>query len=176
MSVTTGMFSSNSDEWETPSDLFRKLDGRYHFTLDAASTHENAKCARHFTAEENGLLMPWGGSGCFATRPMAGRYASGSESARRRPGRSSRCSYRPALTRRTFTTTSTASRMCASSSCADGSGSSKEGSRLAQHRSPRCSSTSTRDYLGRNHERLGITERMQGLRALPRSLHAQLLV
>ena len=69
MSITPSMFSSNSDEWETPAYLFRELDGRYHYTLDAASTHENAKCDRHFTAEEDGLLMQWGGERVFCNPP-----------------------------------------------------------------------------------------------------------
>lgn len=69
MTVTSGLFSSNSDEWETPISLFNVLDDRYHFTIDVASTHENAKCERHFTAEEDGLLMPWGGERVFCNPP-----------------------------------------------------------------------------------------------------------
>lgn len=69
MSITSGMLSSNSDEWETPRSLFDYLDNRYHFTVDAASTHENAKCDRHFTVEEDGLLMPWGGERVFCNPP-----------------------------------------------------------------------------------------------------------
>lgn len=53
------MFSSKSNEWETPQDLFNKLNDEFHFTLDVASTHENAKCTRHFTIDENGLEQDW---------------------------------------------------------------------------------------------------------------------
>ena len=49
-------------EWTTPQPLFDYLNGRYHFTLDPASTHENAKCEKHYTLADNGLLLPWGGS------------------------------------------------------------------------------------------------------------------
>lgn len=58
---TKVMFSSNSNEWTTPDDLYQILDSEFHFTLDAASTDENAKCPRHFTAEDNGLEQNWGG-------------------------------------------------------------------------------------------------------------------
>jgi hypothetical protein len=37
------MFSSKSDEWETPQDLFDKLNEEFHFTLDPCATHENHK-------------------------------------------------------------------------------------------------------------------------------------
>ena len=62
---TKVMFSSNSNEWTTPDDLYQILDSEFHFTLDAASTDENAKCPRHFTAEDNGLEQNWGGAGGF---------------------------------------------------------------------------------------------------------------
>lgn len=59
---TNGIFSSKSNEWSTPQDLFDKLDQVFHFTLDAASTHENAKCKNHFTIEEDGLKQDWTGT------------------------------------------------------------------------------------------------------------------
>lgn len=40
-------FSSKSDEWATPQDLFDELDGEFGFTLDAAATADNAKCAAY---------------------------------------------------------------------------------------------------------------------------------
>ena len=59
---TTGMRSSLTPEWTTPRDLFDELDAEFHFDLDVASTHDNALCERHYTAEEDGLLQPWEGS------------------------------------------------------------------------------------------------------------------
>ena len=56
---TTGMRSSLSNEWTTPRDLFEELDEEFHFDLDVASTHENALCNDHYTAEDNGLEQPW---------------------------------------------------------------------------------------------------------------------
>jgi phage N-6-adenine-methyltransferase len=52
---------SLSVEWGTPPELFAELDAKYHFTLDAAATPENAKCSRYFTKEDDGLLQIWTG-------------------------------------------------------------------------------------------------------------------
>ncbi len=58
---TETLFSSTREEWETPQELFDRYDSAYHFTLDAASTHENAKCRKHYTKKEDGLSRPWTG-------------------------------------------------------------------------------------------------------------------
>lgn len=55
------MFSSASNEWATPQDLFDRLDAIHHFNLDPASTDENAKCVNHFTEKDDGLAKNWGG-------------------------------------------------------------------------------------------------------------------
>lgn len=54
-------FSSKSDEWETPDDLFRAIDAEFHFTLDACALPSNAKCSRFFSPEDDGLSQKWGG-------------------------------------------------------------------------------------------------------------------
>jgi phage N-6-adenine-methyltransferase len=53
-------FSSKTDEWPTPQWLFDALSAEFHFTLDPCSTHENAKCKKHFTKADNGLEADWG--------------------------------------------------------------------------------------------------------------------
>lgn len=58
---TEVMFSSRTGEWETPQRLFEQLDRTYSFTLDACATAENAKCAKYYTPEEDGLAQPWEG-------------------------------------------------------------------------------------------------------------------
>lgn len=62
-------FSSSRDDWETPQALFDRLDAIHHFTLDPCSTHENAKCARHFTKDDDGLSQPWEGEVVFCNPP-----------------------------------------------------------------------------------------------------------
>lgn len=61
--------TSDKDDWETPQALFDELDARYHFTLDPCSTHENAKCEKHFTIDEDGLAQSWAGETVFCNPP-----------------------------------------------------------------------------------------------------------
>ena len=63
------MMSSDKDYWETPQALFDQLDELFHFTLDPCSTHENAKCAKHYTKEEDGLSKSWEGETVFCNPP-----------------------------------------------------------------------------------------------------------
>lgn len=65
------LFSSNSDEWVTPDDLFNELDKEFHFTLDPCSTDENAKCEKHFTKYEDGLKQSWAGESVFCNPPYS---------------------------------------------------------------------------------------------------------
>ena len=44
------LFSSNSDEWETPQDFFDKLNDEFNFTFDLAAIKENRKC-HDFTSD-----------------------------------------------------------------------------------------------------------------------------
>lgn len=67
------MFSSNSEEWETPQDFFDKLNEEFNFTLDAAATWENSKCENCYTKQLSGLLMPWVASGAVWCNPPYGR-------------------------------------------------------------------------------------------------------
>ena len=62
------MFSSKTDLWETPQDLFDRLNEKYHFTLDVCALPENAKCDRYFTPEQDGLSQRWGGV-CWCNPP-----------------------------------------------------------------------------------------------------------
>ena len=63
------LLSSKSNAWCTPQDFFEKLDAQYHFTIDAAATRENAKCARYFTVVEDGLAQSWAGERVFCNPP-----------------------------------------------------------------------------------------------------------
>lgn len=75
-----GLFSHNSDEWTTPTDLYNELDKEFSFNLDPCATPGNAKCEKYFTKEDNGLAKSWGGgAGCFAIRHIA-KYQSGQKS------------------------------------------------------------------------------------------------
>jgi site-specific DNA-methyltransferase (adenine-specific) len=57
------MFSSKNMNWETPQNLFDKLDSEFHFTLDVCATKETAKCKKYYTPEIDGLKQDWQGIG-----------------------------------------------------------------------------------------------------------------
>ena len=78
--------SSKSVEWATPREFFNKLNEEFHFDLDPCSTHDNAKCEKHYTKEEDGLSQDWGGIVYSATLLTEGKSPSGSESATMRAG------------------------------------------------------------------------------------------
>lgn len=63
------LFSSNTNEWATPSDFFKELDREFHFDLDPCATSENAKCVSFYTVENNGLTKNWGGRRVFCNPP-----------------------------------------------------------------------------------------------------------
>ncbi len=61
-------FSSATDLWATPQDLFDKLNAEFAFDLDVCATPENAKVIRYFTKEQDGLAQPWSGR-CWMNPP-----------------------------------------------------------------------------------------------------------
>lgn len=61
-------FSSKTDLWSTPEDFFKKYDDKYKFELDVCATDDNAKCARYFTEEIDGLSQDWEGI-CWMNPP-----------------------------------------------------------------------------------------------------------
>ena len=62
------LFSSATDMWATPQDFFDALDNEFHFELDVCAVPENAKCARYYTPELDGLKQPWQGV-CWCNPP-----------------------------------------------------------------------------------------------------------
>lgn len=67
--INDAMFSSNTNEWATPQAFFDGLNKEFGFTLDACATPQNAKCARYFTREDNGLTQSWDGEIVFCNPP-----------------------------------------------------------------------------------------------------------
>jgi phage N-6-adenine-methyltransferase len=66
--VDQSWFNAKSVEYETPDGIYEPLHCEFGFTLDVASTHENAKCANHYTAVEDGLTRDWSGV-CWMNPP-----------------------------------------------------------------------------------------------------------
>ena len=53
------MFSSKSDEWETPQDLFDTLHAEFDFQIDLAATSANRKCQKWLEKGDDALAYPW---------------------------------------------------------------------------------------------------------------------
>ena len=53
--MNDALLSSKNMCWCTPPDFFAELDREFHFELDPASTDKSAKCAKHFTLDDDGL-------------------------------------------------------------------------------------------------------------------------
>ena len=63
------MFSSKTNEGETPSGYFNTLNSEFNFTLDPCATSENTKCEKYFTEADDGLKQNWGGETVFCNPP-----------------------------------------------------------------------------------------------------------
>jgi len=62
-------FSSATDLWSTPQDFYDELNKEFNFTLDPCATNDNAKCAKYFTVEDDGLSQSWDGEVVFMNPP-----------------------------------------------------------------------------------------------------------
>lgn len=70
--MNTGvMFSSKTDQWDTPQDFFDELNAEFHFTLDPCADEYNHKCDKYFTKEQDGLSQKW--TGVVFCNPPYGR-------------------------------------------------------------------------------------------------------
>lgn len=67
--ISEALYSSRSEEWSTPQEVFDQLDREFHFTLDAAASKENAKCSRYFDKETDGLKQSWAGETVWCNPP-----------------------------------------------------------------------------------------------------------
>lgn len=66
--MTSGLTSSNTDEWATPQYLFDALNQEFRFNLDVCADESNHKCERYYSKEEDGLKQPWSGV-CWMNPP-----------------------------------------------------------------------------------------------------------
>lgn len=66
-------FSSKTDNWSTPQDLFDKLNAIHGFMLDVCADENNKKCDSYFSKEEDGLRMNWLAQGAVWMNPPYGR-------------------------------------------------------------------------------------------------------
>ena len=72
--MTSGLMGpSQTIQWETPKELFDRLDAEFHFTLDVCASDGMQKCERYFNPETNGLKQVWGGGEVCFMNPPYGR-------------------------------------------------------------------------------------------------------
>ena len=69
--VSKTLFSSNSDEWATPQNLFDEMNNEFNFDLDVCATDENHKCPEYYTKEQDGLSQNWGGRRVWLNPPYS---------------------------------------------------------------------------------------------------------
>ena len=67
--INAALFSSSTDEWATPQWLFDKLNDEFHFTLDPCALPTNAKYAKFYSPEDDGLKQDWAGEIVFCNPP-----------------------------------------------------------------------------------------------------------
>lgn len=60
--MNQALYSSKTDEWETPQPLFDRLNAIYHFDLDVCASAENHKCEYYFDKDQDGLSREWIGT------------------------------------------------------------------------------------------------------------------
>lgn len=68
MSINDGLFTSNTYMWATPQNFFDRLNEEFNFELDVCATSDNAKCAKYFSPEDDGLQQEWQGV-CWMNPP-----------------------------------------------------------------------------------------------------------
>ena len=64
-----GMWTSNTDLWSTPQNLFVELNKEFQFDLDTCADDSNHKCDKYFTRELDGLKQNWGGCRAYCNPP-----------------------------------------------------------------------------------------------------------
>lgn len=58
--INKSLFSSKTWEWQTPRDLYDKLNAEFHFMCDPCTTPDNPLRAKHFfTERDDGLKQFW---------------------------------------------------------------------------------------------------------------------
>ena len=63
------MFSSSTDQWSTPQHFFNDWAKLFPFTVDVCADASNAKCARYFDREVDGLTQDWAPATCWMNPP-----------------------------------------------------------------------------------------------------------
>ena len=71
--ATSVFLRSQTVEWPTEQAFFDQLDREFLFTVDVAATAENAKCAKFYDINSDGLLQDWDGETVWCNPPYGDR-------------------------------------------------------------------------------------------------------
>lgn len=63
------MFTSKTDLRATPQYFYDRLNEEFDFTLDPCATHENHKCEKYYTQEQDGLVQSRDNENVFCNPP-----------------------------------------------------------------------------------------------------------
>ena len=63
------MFSSGTEHWSTPIELFDELNLEYKFTVDVCADTTNYKVKRYFNKKMDGLSQSWIGEAAWCNPP-----------------------------------------------------------------------------------------------------------
>ena len=55
--VNNKIFSSKTNQWETPQKLFDELNAEFHFTLDPCADESNFKCKKYFKIKDYDMIL-----------------------------------------------------------------------------------------------------------------------
>lgn len=72
--INNSWYTSNDPTWETPLELFNKLNDVYEFDTDVCAVEKTAKCEHYYSPEINGLAQSWSGI-CWMNPPYGKEQA-----------------------------------------------------------------------------------------------------
>lgn len=67
--LTSGLFTSRTEEWGTPDYVFLPLNKEFDFQVDVCATSENTKCKVFFNKSVDGLKREWSPFRCWMNPP-----------------------------------------------------------------------------------------------------------
>jgi site-specific DNA-methyltransferase (adenine-specific) len=71
--IHRALYASRSEDWETPQNLYDRLDAIFAFALDACATAANAKARAYFRRADDALNQDWAPYGRIWLNPPYGR-------------------------------------------------------------------------------------------------------
>jgi site-specific DNA-methyltransferase (adenine-specific) len=69
-----GKFDSVRQDWETPKELFDKVNQKHRFTLDVAASEKNKKTDKFISEKQDAMKIHWGKNVCWLNPPYGKGY------------------------------------------------------------------------------------------------------